>query len=326
MREYGFELRLCAYLEHRENAIVARQIGGGVRERARRIFDIVLVEPGDEFDRRAAITDQTIPPAAIESEVGPGRAVRWPHETDYSPAHAQRILERAEDVGFFERMHREGSVAVRQTTRYPDWIDSLTAIENKPDLSRPGHLLEQLRFDVSIGLVDRVILATESYVTGAHLNRIPQEVGVWRVHTENHATEIEEVRPPMPLGVETWGIEIGETTSGASEITAISPEEKRRARVRVAERAYGSGWRPSFPACAEVDSANIEASRALPYCEWKGRIIDPAKCGPTCQGFDSADPPPVDRAQERDRSTPWVQDPDGVQRHQAGLDAFDGDG
>lgn len=322
MREYGFELRLCAHLETVNDEIVARQVGGGVHAGGSRVLDIVAIEPGPGFETRRAITDQTIPTAAIHSDVGVGRGVRWSRAIDAPPETANRILDTALEVGFFERIQHTGGVRVRQTTRYPDWIGTITAIENKPDLGEPGGLTDQLRLDVALGLVDRVVLATESYVTAAHLNRLPDEVGVWRVHADEDI-EIEEIREPTALAVDEWGIELGDREPLARQVRTVAPEEKRRSRIRLAERAYGKGWRPRFPGCREVEPTEVAGSRALPYCAWKERIVDPASCGADCPGFDPASPPAIDRVAERADRTPWDPDPPGFARTQVGLGAFD---
>ena len=54
------------------------------------------------------------------------------------------------------------------------------------------------------------------------------------------------------------------------------------------------------------------------------RIVDPAsECGDACSRYAPADPPGVDPAALRDDRTPWVADPEGLTRRQAGLDRFD---
>ena len=74
MREFGFELALCAHLE-RGDRIVARQLGAHVH--GRRIADTVLVDPGPDFEARASITSETIPDPLIAADAGPGRARDW---------------------------------------------------------------------------------------------------------------------------------------------------------------------------------------------------------------------------------------------------------
>ncbi len=321
MNEYSFELCLCAYLERTTEGIIARQVGGGAHDRGRRILDVVLIEPGPGFDDRAAITTDTIPAAAIESEAGPGRWRRWPQTVDIPAKTATRILEEAIAVGFFEHERRAGSDWVRQVSRYPDWIGGITAIENKPDLGSPGALCEQLRQDVSLGLVDRVILATASHVTRAHLNRIPREVGVWRVRFDEEEPVVEELRNPEPLDPEAWGLEVVDAKPTRTRIRPVDPEAKRRARISLAERTYGKGWRPRFPACAEARVVEVAETASLPHCDWKKRIIDPVHCGPSCPRYDHAKPPAVDRTAERERNTPWTTETDGI-RQQSGLSDF----
>ncbi|GAB3670976.1 DUF5787 family protein [Halopiger thermotolerans] len=328
--EFAFELELCARLESRREGIVARQLGASVADPGGRILDVVCVEPGPAFEDRLAITSETIPDAAIESDVGPGRARYWKDAVpdDCHPERARRALERACEIGFFERERQKGREYVRQVARYPDWYGPLVGIENKPDLGRPGDLEAQLRTDVSLAVVDEAILATESYVTRAHLNRIPEAVGVWRVHRNgdsDRAPEIEVLREPTPLPVDQPGIEPLEALPGRTDIAVVPPAEKARARRRIAERAYGKGWRtyelPACRACEPTDPDELGAT--LPYCEWADRVVNPgAECGPSCPGYDPAAAPDVDLEAERDRRTPWRADPAGKRRRQSGLDRF----
>ena len=322
MQEFAFELALCARLEReRPDRIYARQLGGGVD--AGRVVDVVAVAPGPEFDRRATITAETIPPLAIESDVGPGRARRPADAFDCHPEHARAVADRAVEVGFFERERRDGHDAVRQTTRYPDWFQGLVAVENKPDLDRPGALRDQLRTDVSLGLFDEVVLCTESYVTAAHRNRLPDEVGIWRFDPASGEREV--VREARQLPVAEPGIELVERHPGRAQIRPVSAAEKARVRRRVAERAYGKGWRtddlPACARCAPDEASDDEAG--LPWCAWKGRPVRPTtECGPACEGHEPADPPEVDLEGVRADRSPWDPDPDGVARRQIGLDRF----
>ncbi|PSQ16842.1 hypothetical protein BRD00_09715 [Halobacteriales archaeon QS_8_69_26] len=319
MREFAFEVSLCARLEADREAVVARQLGGGVRAN-RRVLDTVLVEPGPEFGERAAITAGTIPPAAIESDAGPGRFRPVAEAIDAPPGRARRIAERAAEAGFFELDRRSGRLYVRQVARYPDWFEEVVGVENKPDLGEPGDLATQLRKDVSLGLVDRAVLATESHVTGAHRNRIPDPVGIWRFDGE----QVEVVREPTPLDTGGPGVEIVERHPGRAVVRIPTGEEKARARRRLAERAYGKGWRPDeVPACAHARNAERNGATGITGCEWKGRVVDPGEeCGPACPGYEPASPPEADPDADRERRTPWVADPEGRKRRQAGLDRF----
>jgi hypothetical protein len=321
VQEFAFELALAARLERSREAVLSRQLGTSVR--GRRIMDLVVVEPGPAFADRAAVTPERIPAPAIESDVGTGRACYWKDAFDIHPDRAESVVERAVELGFFERERRGGRTYVRQTARYPDdWFGRLVGIENKPDLSRPGDLQTQLRKDVSLGLLDAVVLATASYVTGAHLNRIPDEVGVWRFDPESGEREV--VREPEPLTPDDPGVDIVERGTARTDVEVVSAAEKSRYRRRVAERAYGKGWRTyELPACARAEAGERFGTDGLPFCAWKGRLVDPAsECGEGCAGFDPADPPEADPTAERARRQPWEADPEGRQRRQSGLDRF----
>ncbi|MFB6310696.1 MAG: DUF5787 family protein, partial [Salinirussus sp.] len=142
MREYAFELALCAHLE-RPNRIIARQLDAAVH--GRRIIDVVILDPGPGFDERASLSAGTIPPLAIESTVGPGRAVPVREAFDCHPHTAAEVIDEAVDAGYFDRTRVDGQSAVRATGRYPeDWFDTLVGIECKPDLDNPGALDTQL--------------------------------------------------------------------------------------------------------------------------------------------------------------------------------------
>ena len=316
--EFRFEVALCGWLEANTDWLVARQLGGAVADPGSRIVDVCGLRPGPEFDRRTAITPATIPPLAIESDVGAGEAVDWRAAFDCSPDHARSVVDRAVDCGFFETERRNGRRYVRQTVRYPNWIGGLVGIENKPDLSRPGDLDRQLRLDVSLGLFDEVILATESYVTRAHLNRLPEAVGVWRFDPD--AGERTVVREPTPLSTAGPGVELRAQRPLRTDVEFVTPGEKRRQRRRIAERAYGKGWRSyEFPGCRHVEAT----ADGRPYCGWFDRVVDPAAdCGADCEAFERGDPPAVDVEAIRNRRGPWVAEPEGVARTQSGLDRF----
>ncbi len=316
--EFGFEVSLCRWLESTTDWLVARQLGGAVAAPGSRIVDICGVVPGKEFEARTEITSTAIPSLAIESDVGAGEAVAARRAFDCSADHASSVIERAVECGFFETERRNGRLFVRQTTRYPDWISGLVGIENKPDLGTPGDLQRQLRIDVSLGLFDRVILATESYVTEAHLNRIPEAVGVWRFDPE--AGERTVIREPTPLAVEETGVELQATEPLRTEVAFVAPEQKAAKRRRIAERAYGKGWRTyTFPDCQHIAATND----GRPHCSWFDRVVNPAvECGVDCEGFEDGEPPAVDCEQLRDERSPWVADPEGTQRAQSGLDQF----
>jgi hypothetical protein len=321
VREYAFELAVCAGLE--ADRPVARQLGASVARPGGRVMDVVAVEPGPEFDERARVTPDTIPPRVIEADVGVGRAVDWRTAMGGDADWLREAVDEAIAAGFLERERRDGRELIRQTVRYPDdWVGGLVGVENKPDLSNPGDLDWQLRVDVSLALFDRVVVATESYVTGAHLNRIPDPVGVWRVDPATGDREV--VREARPLPVDEPAFEPVADRPLRTDVEPVSVADKRRLRRRIAERAYGKGWRPapeSFPPC--VHGAATDDGR--PYCARFDRPVDPdADCGAGagCEAFEPADPPAVDVDRCRDERSPWVREPPGARRRQSGLERF----
>ncbi|MFB6168184.1 MAG: DUF5787 family protein [Haloferacaceae archaeon] len=304
-------------MEERRDRVVARQLGGGVAAPGRRVVDVVAVAPGPAFEARAQITAETIPPAVVEGDVAVGGAVRASEAVDLPADRREAVLDRAVEVGFLERLRHGGSVRYRQRVRYPDdWFAALVAVENKPDLDRPGALEAQLAHDASLALFDRAVLATESHVTRAHLNRIPDAVGVWRVDPETGDRAV--VREATPLSVDEPGVEPVERHPGRTDVRVVSPAAKRRVRRRIAERAYGKGWRPAPPACAHCEPT----VDGRPRCAAFERVVDPARDCEGCAAREPADPPSVDRAALREARTPWVAEPAGVVREQSGLGEF----
>jgi hypothetical protein len=319
VREYGFELRLCARLERAEAWLVSRQLGASLH--GTRVVDVLQVEPGPGFDERAAITPATIPDRAIEADVGPGQARDW--RAAFEGGERDRAaMERAIEVGFLERERRAGRTYVRQAARYPDWFGRLRGIENKPDLGSPGDLALQLRRDASLAALDEVVLATASHVTGAHLNRIPDAVGVWEVDPGTGEREV--VREPTRLDTDGPGLEVLAEHPGRTEVRPVDAAAKARLRRRLAERAYGKGWRAwELPGCGNCEAGTCAGTVGLPDCGHHDRLVHPAaECGPACEGYEPADPPAADLEAERDRRTGWVADPDGRARRQVGLDRY----
>ncbi|SNR26122.1 DUF5787 family protein [Halorubrum vacuolatum] len=316
--EFRFEMALCAALESPDR-IVARQLGAGVARPGGRIVDVCLLDPGPGFADRAAITPRRIPVTAIEAPVGPGSAVPIAEAFDLPPERAHAVADAAVEAGYFERERRDGRPVVRATARYPDdWVGSLTAIENKPDLGTPGDLRAQLRYDVALGLFDSVVLATASYVTRAHLNRIPDAVGVWRFDPESGEREV--IREPTPLTPDASGVEILSEQAARTDIVPVDPEAKARRRRRIAERAYGKGWRPALPGCTHGGAT----ADGRPVCTYFDRVVDPGRdCGEACPAYEPADPPSCDRDRLRAERSAWVAEPtDGGPRRQAGLSRF----
>ncbi|MFW6384094.1 MAG: DUF5787 family protein [Halodesulfurarchaeum sp.] len=331
MREYDFEVRLAARLERDglpgetpvpSPALIARQLGTSVVGAGSRIMDLVAVARGPAFDRRRRISPRSIPPTAVESDVPVGTARPVREAIDAPPTVAREVALAAADRGFFELTRRGGQLHARQAVRYPDWFGPLVGIENKPDLGSPGDLAAQLRRDRSLQVLDAVILATASHVTRAHRHRLPDSIGIWQVDPEGPAIEV--VRDPTPLAPEEPSFEIRAEQPGQYAVEPVSPGAKARQRRRIAERAYGKGWRPDgLPACSQLQPETVAGAAGLPYCEWAGRLVEPsAECGPDCPGVEPGPEPEVDLAAERARRTAWEPDPPGAASRQTFLDRF----
>ena len=323
MREYGFELRVCAILEARRRGVVARQLGAAVANPGSRVMDVVHVAPGPEYEQRVALTAETIPRAVVEADVG---VARWRPVTAAiggRPERARAAAERGADIGVLERERRDGDTVVRRVAPYPaDWFGAVTGIENKPDLGTPGALGRQLRTDVALGVFDRVILATASHVTGAHLNRIPDAVGVWEVDPAEEAVTV--VQEATALDPAAAGVEIRAEHAGRTDVAIVDAAAKAAARRRIAERAYGKGWRPDrYPACANATADDA----GVPWCRYFDRVVDPVvDCGGWCPGHEPATPPAVDVAAIRGDRADWDPDPPALARHQADLTTFGDEG
>ncbi|MFB6091667.1 MAG: DUF5787 family protein [Haloquadratum sp.] len=316
-REFPFELALCAHLEATTEWVVSRQLGAAVERPGRRIVDVVGVVPGPDFDDRAVITDRRIPSRAVESDVGVGEAVPRVRVRNEDAMH-EGLVDAAVGAGFFATERRNGREYLRQTTRYPDrWFAGLVGIENKPDLGEPGDLGRQLRTDVSLGVFEEVVLATASHVTRAHLNRIPEAVGVWRFDPGSGERTV--IREPTTLPAEEAGIELVDRRPLETEIAVVDGDAKARARRRIAERAYGKGWRTyDFPACGHADATDD----GRPYCAHFDRVVDPGRDCRDCEAREPGTAPEVDLDALRASRTAWDPDPPGVRRRQAGLDRF----
>ena len=317
--EAAFEFQLCAHLEEAKDAVVARQIGASPLRVRRRILDVVCLEPGPAFETRARIGSSAIPDVLIRAEIPGSRAVPAGRCLEVDPPHREEVIEAGVSAGFIERERRGGRTFIRRTVAYPeDWFGPILAIENKPDLSRAGMLAEQLRFDLSLAVADAVIVATASTVTGAHLNRIPDAVGVWEFDPQSGSLTVH--REPRSLATDAPAMVPTGRRSDHVPVRPVTAAQKRRVRRRLAERAYGRGWR-RFPLVGCVHF-QLDAA-AAPRCAEFATVIDPARtCGETCPHYTPAAAPADVRTQVRAARTPWVADADGFVREQSRIGEF----
>lgn len=301
--EFGFELRVCRWAERewppggngsssrgvessspegrseppeeREPVVVARQLG--TRDR---LWDTVVVEssPG-ALEARAVFGEDALDSDLLHVVGNAPRDWTWyrdalPHP-GYPWRHVREAVHRAGDRGIVDTRKRGGRVQLRRKWRYPDWVDRLVAVENKPDLtaSAARDLAAQVERDVERGLADEVWVATRA--TGAAvepvlLERMPVETGILAVDPAEEAARV--VWHPRTLAPD-----------GRDPPTADK-------RLAIAERAYGRGWRSYVetmrPDCRHFRLEDLD----FPHCTAKGRQPRAAECAGSCPHFEPEPP------------------------------------
>ena len=312
MKEFGFELRVCSWAERNwppvgdpgdDAALVARQLGT-----RRRRWDTVVVETnGAALQRRAPFGEERLDSDLLH--VARHAPAAWEYYREALPdpgypwRYVREAVHRAADRGFVETRRNGNRIELRRRYRYPEWVDRLVAIENKPDLdaSAARALAEQLEHDVAMGLADEVWLATRATgesVEPALLEAMPVEVGILAVSERNGEWQAEPVWNPRSLAVEGPGTRILERPSGgandrsAARFEYADPDWKRRKRLEIAERAYERGWR-SYVDTMRPDCRHFEVRDPrgpLPWCAAKGREQTAAECSGGCESFEPEPP------------------------------------
>jgi hypothetical protein len=175
-----------------------------------------------------------------------------------------------------------GRIEYRRVRPYPDWVERVVAIENKPDLDARAAdaLADQIERDVSAGLLDEVWVATDA--SGgrrrALLEDFPVEAGVLQFDFSEgvHADAAEVVWYPSDLPGRR------NPTDDSRSSTDVPY------RLEVAERAYGSGWR-SYRETMRPDCRSFELRRhgrgLVPYCTAKACHQSAGQCAGDCGDF-----------------------------------------
>jgi len=195
-----------------------------------------------------------------------------------------------------EKRYRNNRIQIRRIAEYPDWVNRVVAVENKPDLtaSAARDLAPQLHRDVARGLADEVWVATAATgerVEPVLLEDMPVEAGVL-VFDFDAADPAHVAWHPRSLGGGA-GTRIVDREAGEFEYT--DPEDERERRLGLAERAYGRGWR-SFadtmrPDCRHFHLRRDESGRTLvPRCGALGREQTAAECAGDCPHFEPEPP------------------------------------
>ena len=305
VKEFGFELRVCAWAERNwppgtggKPSIVARQLGT-----KRRRWDTIVVETTESgLDERAPFGDPRLGSDLLF--VARHAPASWAYYRECLPdpgypwRYVREAIHEADDRGFLETRRDGNRIEIRRRYRYPEWVDRIVAIENKPDLDAAAarRLGEQLEHDVALGLADEVWLATETTgeeVEPALLEAMPVEVGILAV-SPGEPWSCEPVWQPRTLAVAEPGTRILDRPGDASaaRFEYAGPAWKRRKRLEIAERAYERGWR-SYAATMRPDCRHFELTDPtgpFPRCVAKGRPQTAAECSGSCPAFEPEPP------------------------------------
>ncbi|MFB6171711.1 MAG: DUF5787 family protein [Haloarculaceae archaeon] len=304
--EFAFELAVCSWAERRwppggereRPVVVARQLGT-----ERRRWDTLVVECDPEGLRaRAAFGEQRLDSDLLHVVRHAPATWTWYRDALPDPGYPWRYVReavhRAADRGVVEtRTGSNGRVELRRRWVYPDWVERLVAIENKPDLdaSAARTLAPQLEHDVALALCDEAWVATAATgerVEPALVERLPVEAGILAVDGEG----AEVLWHPRRLAVDRPGTRIldrpsgGEGDRSAARFEYAAPAWKRRKRLEIAERAYERGWR-SYADTMRTDCRHFALhGAAAPHCRAKDRCPSVRECAGSCPDFEPEPP------------------------------------
>lgn len=281
--EFVFELLVCRWAEREwpptdrtAVPVVARQLGTADRR-----WDTVVVEttPG-ALAARAAFGPRELDSDLLHVVRHAPAGWAWYRDALPDPGYPWRYVRaavhRAADRGVVETRRDGNRIQLRRVAPYPDWVDRIVAVENKPDLdaSAARRLGEQLSHDVSRGLADEAWVATAATgatVEPALLEEVPVEAGVLTVDLDDR----------------------GRARGDVEWLPADLAGDDRTARLELAERAYGRGFR-SYPDRMRPDCRQFELRRQgdalVPWCAAKGRHQTGAECAGDCASFEPEPP------------------------------------
>ena len=309
--EFPFELRACLWAETGwpptgdrgadRIVLVGRQVGT-----AHRRWDTVVIEcDPDGLARRGAFGPETLDGDLLD--VLCHAPADWAYYRDalahpgYPWRYVRESIHRAADRDLLETRRRSGRIEIRRRFAYPDWVDRVIAIENKPDLdaSAARDLQPQLEHDVALALADEVWVATActgEAVPPVLLEDLPVAAGV--LELDPTALEATVCWNPRRLPVEEPGTRILENPAGgphdasAARFEYVEPAAKRETRLAIAERVYGRGWR-SYVEAMRPDCRHFELRAAegfVPHCGAKDRVPTARECAGRCPAFEPEPP------------------------------------
>ncbi|GAB7008295.1 DUF5787 family protein [Halorubrum trueperi] len=310
--EFGYELLVCRYAEltwHPSDgsrpAIVSRQLGTAARR-----WDTVVIEVDPEaFAARRGFGDRTIDSDLLHVVRHAPADWAWyrdalPHP-GYPWRYVRQAVHRAAGRSLIEKRRRDNRIQLRRKRPYPDWVERIVAIENKPDLDRSAAdaLADQLDHDVETALADEVWLATETTgerVEPALLREMPVEAGIlatdFSAGVDDDAADVAwhpSDLSPGPTDRAGVGDEDAADRGGSGGRSTSRDAETVTRRLEIAERAYGKGWR-SYADTMRPDCRHFELRRegraVVPHCAAKAKVPTARECSGSCPSF-SPEPP-----------------------------------
>ncbi|WP_138006050.1 DUF5787 family protein [Halalkalirubrum salinum] len=293
--EFAFELRVCRWAElawERQmnvdgHAIVARQIGT-----KRRRWDTVIIECDPVgLAARSAFGSDELDSDLLDVLVHAPAEWTWYRDALDHPGYPWRYvresIHRAADRGLLKTRKRGNRIEIKRIAPYPDWVNRIVAIENKPDLdaSAARALSAQLTHDVRARLADEVWVATadtDGSVSPALLKAFPVEVGVLSCSFSDGVNADSTRVDWYPTAIRSDADR--EIKGGQRSVTK---------RLVLAERAYGRGFR-SYHRTMRPDCRHFELKRdgraLLPACAAKGTLPTPRECSGSCPAFEPEPP------------------------------------
>jgi hypothetical protein len=332
--EFTFELRVCQWAEREwppegtlsddRVALVAGQLG--VRERR---WDTLIVEcDADALAARAVFGDERLDSDLLH--VIRNAPDEWAYYRDALPdpgypwRYVREAVHDAADRDAVETRRAGNRIEIRRRWHYPDWVERIVAVENKPDLDAAAAdaLADQLERDVALGLADEVWVATRATgdrIEPALFEDLPVEAGILAFDdgaadggggTDPDAApgaareggeRASVVWRPSALAVDEPGTRIRERPEGATatgdrsaaRFEYADPDWKRDKRLEIAERAYERGWR-AYADTMRTDCRHFRLRRhdgdVLPWCGAKRRGPTGRECSGSCPEF-APEPP-----------------------------------
>ena len=307
--EFVFELHVCRWAEvaweparDDDIVLVARQLG----TRKRRWDTIIFECDPDGFTQRAKFGRAHLNSDLLHVIRHAPSDWMWYRDALPEPTYPWRYVREAvhtaADRDIVEIRKRNNRIELRRRFVYPDWVNRIIAIENKPDLdaSAATSLSTQLEFDIAMGVADEVWLATESSdarIPPSLLEAMPVEAGI--ITIEPAALTGSILWHPRRLKPEEPGTRILERPSGAGHDNSaarfeyITPPEKSSIRRQIAERAWERGWRSAIksmrPDCRHFNLATDTFTHE-PICRAKSKLPSAAECSGRCAFFEPEPP------------------------------------